>query len=209
MSSLQDRILKHYAKSKFDTQERDFLTEGSIDELITKESVWEELEVEQSSQDSEENILVEYILRDAKKVFAIVVIIDLDGANLREAMMKFQKNNFRDESLPVKREELSTLPCFSGTPWTKPVRKQNFFREQWRFLAPVFSKTKFQLYLEPDCILPFVWRSYEVKEGTFSQVFEVRIHESHWKDPVLTVSGQAAQLLCRPVLSRAVLTIHR
>jgi len=187
MSLLQDRILEGYEIGMFDNTPRPFFPECRIAELITRDSIVEELEYEDCDlENSEDNSLIDFIVKYAKKVFAIALMIDVSGANLRVAIKNFKAFNFQDESLPLSKDALPGLPFFSKKPWSR-LRTHNFLQNQWIFLAPVFSKTKFKLDLEPEHILPFTWVSNEAKDGTFSQVFQVKIHESHQEDLVLTV----------------------
>jgi hypothetical protein len=199
MASLQDRIVEGYETGRFDNTPQSFLPESRVAELITRISIVEELEYEDSDlENGEDNDLIDFIVKYAKKVFAIALIIDVSGTTLRVAMRNFKDYNFQDESLPLSKDALPGLPFFAKKPWTR-LKTHNFLRDQWIFLAPVFSKTKFKLDLEPEHILPFTWVSNEAKDGTFSQVFQVKIHESHQEDLVLTVRVQF--LHCTELLS--------
>jgi hypothetical protein len=93
---------------------------------------------------------------------------------------------FTDNSLPVKEEDMENKFSKKKGQWSK-FRIYNFCREQWRFLAPVFSQQNFKIDLEPDHILPFIEKSNLVKEGAFGRVFPVEIHPAHQKDLVLNV----------------------
>lgn len=186
-ASLADRILAKFEQSKFDNTFKDFLPEGCIGDLITEEAVLEELPA-LNSETPDGKELLGFIQKDARKVFAIAVHSGLTGAELCDAMKLFKCNNFHDGCLPIKdiRSNKQNLNLFRRKPWNK-TRVYNFYEKQWKFLAPVFSKNKFKHDLPPESILPFIWMSSTVKEGTFSQIFQVKIHESHHKDPVITV----------------------
>jgi hypothetical protein len=196
MSSLQDQILEHYAWSKFDNPKREFLPEGWIANLLTRQAIITDLELEQSTLEKKDGDLVDFIFQHGKKLFAILIVMDLSRRNKLLAMNKFKQTTpqFTDKSLPLKED--ARLDCFNDEPWTN-LRRSNFLTTQWTFLAPVFSTTNFQLKLEPNCILPFTWKSDDVKGGAFSQVFEVTIHEDHQETPVLTVRPQSIHLPCQ------------
>jgi hypothetical protein len=101
-------------------------------------------------------------------------------------METFRRKHFEDKALPVTSNVLSELDCFNKRPWSAMERRL-FFREQWAFLAPVFSSDNFKIDLEPDHILPFILVDQDTKSGGFSQVFHATIHPSHWTNPILTV----------------------
>ena len=188
MDDLGDRIITKFKESKFGIGSTEFLPHGCLDELITAESVTEELEIEDYPANRESKALIEFILEEAKKVFAISLISGVTNQILRDVMASFMQHRFADASLPIKhKEDLDTLPCFLSHTWNKR-RKRDFWTKQWSFLAPLFSKKQFKMELEPDHILPFIWKGSETKESEFSQVYEVTIHESHHEDPILTVS---------------------
>lgn len=195
--SLEDEIMKKYAIAVFDNATQDFLPNSCIAELITEDSIRRELKIDQNLENSDEKDLIYFILHHAKKVFAIALVSGVGGDDLFTAMKKFKQSNFRDDnnSLPVKKKALSALPCFSGRPW-KLRTTRSFFENQWRFLAPVFSSKIFKHDLEPEHILPFVWVGNEFRDGTFSQVYKVLIHEAHQENPFFTVRAQLCTLIC-------------
>jgi hypothetical protein len=200
---LSDRILDKYVWSKFDPEAKQFLPEGCIDELVTLESIIKELyekdQLNPEDLDLQEGSVkknfIDFVRGPAKKVFAITVVSGLRGRELGLAMRKFRSINFTDNSLPVKEGNAAQVACFGNTasPWSK-TRIHNFCREQWRFLAPVFSQQKFTVNLEPPHILPFIEKDNLVKEGAFGQVFRVEIHPAHQKYPVLKV--RPLSILC-------------
>jgi hypothetical protein len=183
-ASLADLIVGAYATGVFDNPPQEFLPQSSVAKFITEAAIVEELEDELDNDKDKD--LVDFILQSAKKVFATAIISSIGGNDLYKAMKKFKDNNFHDDRLPLKRDAMSELPCFQGKFWNK-LRTHNFLKNQWIFLAPVFTKSKFKLDLEPEHIFPFTWVSNDAKEGTFSNVYQVTIHESHQEDPTLTV----------------------
>jgi hypothetical protein len=191
IGSLADQIVEGYATAVFNDQPQDFLPHSHIPKLITEAAIIEELELEDKDGDLEKDkdkILVDFILKHAKKVFATTIITGISSNDLYKVMQTFKDNTppFQDDSLPLKKDVMSKLACFSGKFWNK-LRTHNFLKNQWIFFAPVFSKSKFKLDLEPEHIFPFIEKSNDVKEGTFSHVYKVTIHPSHQEDPTLTV----------------------
>jgi hypothetical protein len=181
---LADLIVGSYAIGVFDNPPRVFLPQSFLSEFITKAAVAEELE---ENLDTDNNSgLVNFIVESAKKVFATAIISAIDGSNLYMLMKRFQETEFDDSCLPLKRDTMLALPCFQGKFWNK-LRTHNFLQNQWVFLAPIFSKSQFKIELEPEHIFPFTWVSNDAKEGTFSNVYQATIHESHQEDPTWTV----------------------
>lgn len=192
--SLSDQILAKYALGVFDNPPRSFLPSTYVDELITRPALRDVLlDEEESEEDPDGEELVNFIFDHAKVVFATVVMCGVRRNDLYQAMKRFQEHHFTDQSLPVKEHESKTSPCFKV-----PLKKREqfwialnthaFLRNQFIFLAPIFSKSIFEIKLEPGHILPFTEKSSEPKEGTFSHVYRVKIHDAHRGDLELTVS---------------------
>ena len=185
--SLANLIVRSYAIGVFDNPPRVFLPQSFLSEIITKAAVAEELE-ENVDIDNDSG-LVNFIVESAKKVFATAIICDIDGSNLYMLMKRFQETEFDDSCLPLKRDTILALPCFQGKFWNK-LRTHNFLQSQWVFLAPIFSKSRFKIELEPEHIFPFTWVGNDAKEGTFSNVYQATIHESHQENPTWTVRAR-------------------
>jgi hypothetical protein len=180
-------------RSTFDKQ--DFLPHGCIDILITEYAVIKELGFSEEESRKESNIkLLSFILKDAKKIFAILLCAGFSNQSkdLRKAMTQFRKKSFGDASLPITSRTRHKVPFF-GDDETEPqkpwdlVRTRNFCKEQWAFLAPVFSKERLDLELHSDDILPFIFKDDDVKSGAFGEVHRVTVHPSHQENPVTTV----------------------
>lgn len=178
-------IVKEFERSSFDRH--DFLPHDRIDKLITRPSVAHALDLDLTRDlKPKDESLLNFILQSAKRVFAIILTCHFRGSDLRRMMETFRRKHFDDKDLPVTSDALSELDCFNKRPWSAMERRL-FFREQWAFLAPVFSSDNFKTDLEPDHILPFILVDQDIKSGGFSQVFHATIHPSHWTNPVLTV----------------------
>ncbi|KAH6720081.1 putative ALK tyrosine kinase receptor [Leptodontidium sp. MPI-SDFR-AT-0119] len=93
--TLADRITVRYAKSQFDNSVKPFLPAGHLNALVTRKSIVEELtdkpltpdEVELALQNDEDHeTVVDYVLLEAQKVFAITLISGLCGGELNETI---------------------------------------------------------------------------------------------------------------------------
>lgn len=191
--TLSDQIIAKYVTSKFDEEDKDFLPSGCVNELVTLEAIIKELRDKHQLEDGDLDLkneparqeAVDFICREAKKVFAITVVSGLRGDDLEYAMYMFMDNEFNDDSLPAEFGYLEEY-CVEYSVWSK-TRAHNFYNKQWKFLSPTFSQRNFNVNLQPNHILPFTKKSSEAKEGAFGHVFEVEIHPAHQEDPILNV----------------------
>lgn len=180
--SLADRFIEHYEQGVFNEAKQDFLPQHCLAQLITNETIvmeFQEEDIDDTKYDprrESDQQLLAFILEHARKVFATTVLCEISGNKLYRTMMTFQKSKVQDKSLPLKNETLSTT--LTGSVWSN-LKKKNFWEKQFIFLAPIFSKSEFKLDLEAQHIFPFTWVSNDAKEGTFSQVYQVKIHDSH------------------------------
>ncbi|EQB54101.1 hypothetical protein CGLO_06102 [Colletotrichum gloeosporioides Cg-14] len=192
-SPLGDRLMDPLEKSVFDTR-KDFLPEGCLQKIVSRKAIQFELFGKKDVLHPDEESLVNFIDRRAKKVFATAyVALGSGGHSLLVTMSYFRSLNFIDESLPMKnfrneskRNTQAEVPYpFNRDQgksflriWPK-LKVRNFYQTQWMFLAPVFSKDYHHHILSIDIVLPFVWVNHVIKGGRFSKVYEVEIHESH------------------------------
>lgn len=177
--SLADLVLGEFVATDFDDRKDQFLPEGRLSVLVTEQSVRHEL-----GMDNADNLdvgLISWILDEAKKVFAITIII---GVKLKRAMKAFHMLRFGDDMLPIEEPGLersgngAVSKMFNPHIWGK-ARKRAFYREQWSMLAPVFRRNQELTSLPAQSILPFTWVNKATSEGHFSRVFEVLLHPSH------------------------------
>lgn len=115
--TLADRITVRYAKSQFDNSVKPFLPAGHLNALVTRKSIVEELtdkpltpdEVELALQNDEDHeTVVDYVLLEAQKVFAITLISGLCGGELNETMWGFIQSDTNDTSLPLEEAVVTT-----------------------------------------------------------------------------------------------------
>ncbi|KAG6365669.1 hypothetical protein INS49_007280 [Diaporthe citri] len=126
--------------------------------------------------------LVEYILKSAKKVFALSLICDVEAGALHEAMKIFRSTDFDDGNLPVKFTD-SGEPPWSQLQWPGLVAHK-FRQRQWIFLVPIFRRGMLNVNLEPHHILPLALASNERLEGRSHNLWEVTVHEAHQEEPM-------------------------
>lgn len=199
--TLDHQLCQRFETSKFDERDPTFLPEGSIEILVTERTISSELFDDEVPR-TPEKAVIRFVQEKAKKVFAIAVCCGVSGEDLVTTIKFFRDVVFfNDSNLPIEKPE---TPKRDSPTWALPfpfdrlhgkrlpkiwsgTRVKTFYSQQWGFLAPVFSKTKFQHNLSPDCIFPFTWVNNIVKGGMFSRVYEVEIHPNHQETPELTV----------------------
>lgn len=192
--SLANKIITSFTKSTFDARGQDFLPENCIDELITFDAIRKELELDDLEKKlpklnlSWQNKFVQWILKYARKAFAILVQCDRGPDITRQTLMRFRKGKFDDSQLPFDNPRLPTgvaLPrpwedLFDLSSWNV-FRLYKFYDAQWGCIAPVFAPLRYDYDLSSECILPFIKTGFKPKEGAFSAVYRVKIHPAHQK----------------------------
>lgn len=185
---LSDQILDELVHSEFPSGwDQDYMPEGTLKDLITEKSIILEFSGDSSfnGQHNDDKDLLDFILSSARKVLATCLLAGVDSSNLHKAMMIFRSHAFDDKKLPIRSPRQVELP-WSELSWSG-VQLRNFEQHQWKFLVPVFRSDGMELKLEKTHILPFKLVSHDSKEGAFSNVWEVAVHDSHLKEPMLKV----------------------
>ena len=185
--SLSGLIDDKLEQSVFDTKSESFLPAGEIDKLVNLEAIQERLQEDKGSSelDDEEIELAKWIQKEANKIFAIVILVELQTASSEtlKSMKYFKEHGFNNSSLPIKDprhssgEKWSCPERFDSRIWKK-VRVSKFSEKQWWFLAPEFVKD-YRYNLESDHTLPFIKKDQHLREGAFSFVHKVTIHDAH------------------------------
>ncbi|KAF2496438.1 HET-domain-containing protein [Lophium mytilinum] len=195
-STLEDRLLKSFVASTFDSQRQSYLPEGRIVELVTAESITEELELDHLDpstaakfDQSRQAELVDWILNGARKLFAICVECGiLPRRNMLATFLRFRKYGFDDKSLPIRNPRDNSRPTASNSPdpvfheqvWSM-FKLHNFYEKQWKYLVPVFGSNQYDYDLPSDCILPFQTDRDDTGQGAFSSVYKVKVHPDHMR----------------------------
>jgi hypothetical protein len=198
-SSLSNELFDSLEKSVFDLAPREFFPEGTIDRVIKEDVVRRKLE--QAGKRYKDK-LITYIISHAKKLFAIVTVVDSNPSWVLEAMKFLKSNDFRDSSISAEiadndrasfRERLDSLdPNFRI--WDKGMRSK-FFEQQWKALAPVISTARANYDFELETILPFTEMERDIKSGAFSRIHKVSLHPDHYQDTDCLVSALFASIL--------------
>ncbi|KAL2128804.1 hypothetical protein VTI74DRAFT_8610 [Chaetomium olivicolor] len=193
---LSKKIMRCEVPSEFHKGNYEFVPEGSLTPVVSKEAIRWGLDDDDLEWTKELDDLVEFIHARAKKLFAITVrYIGLEPSSLRKAMRLFKdgpNGGFTDDNLPVEPQEEDKdhiLASFNGKlrrPIWTDVRIDIFCTNQWKFLAPILNvatKHQYNHDFERACILPFTKR-YEAESdrGAFGQVYKYGIHPNHLVD---------------------------
>lgn len=116
----------------------------------------------------------------AKRLFLLAVTVK----NVQWLVDLVRNPPISDDHLPVQiqdRAGLKTLHARMPLEW--PIRGAALMHEltmsQWRFLAPVFTTTKFHYELQRQTPLPFSFQSADETTSGFSIVRRVKLHHAH------------------------------
>jgi len=217
---LADHMTKLFIVSDFDRDGRDFLPVTSLDSVVTEGHIIEELKATDGKGKKDIDDIVQFILEHdyAKKFFAIIASLGLDKPRkmMKSLMDSAEELGLDDRCLPIDdpRCQDSGLPhtlrlssLGKGKVW-KEDHIGRFYREQWRFLAPVFQSANeihnsYQDFKAP-CIMPFINRYDDddsASKGAFGSVTKCKIHPDHLLDLAHPVSpGLAKDVAQMPTL---------
>ncbi|KAH8699354.1 hypothetical protein GQ44DRAFT_832153 [Phaeosphaeriaceae sp. PMI808] len=188
---LSGSLRAEMVQSAFDG--RQFLPRGALDHLVTQQSVRVAMDIDQPTERN--TILEEYIMSNARAVFAIAVYIRLP--RLCKALRLFLENDFGDANLPIDMWSGELIKSKSKNhPFVameRPSRRAtnriwtwsriyDFQEEQWKFIAPVIS-TSIATYDMGERIMPFIKKHANRREGSFAVVSQYEIHRDHFEDP--------------------------
>ncbi|KAL2692427.1 hypothetical protein Neosp_002836 [[Neocosmospora] mangrovei] len=198
---LRKAIRAKAVKSVFGKKPQRFFPNGSLDNLITKESVTRELWVKSSTQvqrEAEVERVAEFISTSARKLFAIVVLLPgtSSSQSLQKRMDFFRHKSVTDSSLPLQvswwEENYwhgthigGASDAFGSDFGNEDLWRHSQIRDfcsiQHWFLAPIFSTTRlsYDLDLELGAILPFTEKDPFVDHPDFVSYIRYRIHRNH------------------------------
>lgn len=134
---LEDKLFSAFEISKFDERNLRFYPHGRLDELITRDAI-EEVLSEQSNGEVDVHETVDFVMEQARKVFAIVVSCGI--SRVLSIMKAFRSCDFNDRCLPIEdpNSDASALRIFKSRLWNR-MERSRFYDTQWQFLAPVFQ----------------------------------------------------------------------
>lgn len=160
-SLIRDKLLK----SAFDKTPHNFVPERTIEGIITEDIIKRSLKITNPS--NKENEVVEFVKTRAKKTFAIVVFSKQD--DIMSVIRSLKRRGIDDSQLPIKNKER-----LGSKDWAS-----DFYEDQWRFFAPIFSTDNYNYDLEECHILPFVSKDMDSGRGSFGMVSKYLVHQNH------------------------------
>ena len=168
---LRKRILERQLVT---VHRRRFLPDAALSEVISEQAVADVISSTNLPY-HEQKDLVEFVLRDAKKIFCILVWI-----RAVPSISSFFRSREVDPRLPFKLEDLKNIGVSNAT-------AREFEITQWGYTAPVFEK--WARRLEPGHILPFKSdKSIPNAAGGYGAVRRVELYNVHQK---LVAGGSA------------------
>lgn len=192
---LVDRLVKKLVPSSFDTG-KDFWPRGCIEEIVTPETITEELQSCKANQMTL-SAVVDFIMDEAQMTFAIALCSSLTGDKLLRAMLQFKNLGFNDSTLPVDDDDEHVFypSAEKGyrSPWSG-LAVRNFRLYQYCSLAPVFDNMGHVMVLHPKATFPFTRVSSHGSSGTFGEVLKITIRAEHQKN------GAHVRLFCSPLI---------
>lgn len=145
---------------------RKFMPNGVLKEILTSKTLPDilsdsALQIEAYKRED----TAEVILREAKKIFA--VLVDLE---LHHEISRFIEHDLLDEKLPIEETRLDEV--------LSSAEAKGFVFHQWEYLAYDIPRPPYQRRIRPEILLPYLEEKI-VGGGGFSDVFEVSIHPAH------------------------------
>lgn len=166
-----------------------FLPEDRIEELVTLDTVKSAFQ----SVGIEDTELFEFILRDARRLFLILVTMTGPEAKELSLLHGLHQDGVKDSSLPItigvdKRgksygycaEGEHTAPHFYVFNHWGSQQRLMIELFQWHFLAPLFGSGRFRSSFSSGRVLPYLDRfDMSTSSGFFGEVSKVEIHKAH------------------------------
>lgn len=176
--SLVEEIQKTYKKSTFPSgRDARISPSGGLNSVITQLCVEEVLTSPGPMSGPPQKELVDFILRKATKLFAILLVIDLGGERLRTTITSISRDGICDQDLPIDRETLKS----TSFKILRRVEWENFSNYQWFFLAPVFSPINGikRIEFHEKTLFPFELCGQMPPRGGFGMVWKAKVHPPH------------------------------
>lgn len=204
---LAQEIFVGFKESTFPSgNDKRMLPAGSLESIIARKHVEDIMKNPSSIPGPHNTELVDFILGKAIKLFAIFLVIDLRGEELRSTIMFFFRNRIHDQDLPLDRQALGKLPCCEN--WLR-VQRQSFLSDQWEFLAPLFltENALERVQFEPKTIFPFKLSDRNPPQGGFGTVWKVKVHAPHLGHHQVSIDALSMFLMIQP--QTCVISWHR
>lgn len=188
---LRKKLEQKMVTTEWNRHRRSFLPHGHEAELITFDNI--KCCIPNTPTD-----LANFVFQQAKKVFAILVHSKCQDGDLEDALSLCKAHGLTDEKLPIPKVDdicfhdstpdegnaqrgcwhQSYLNVFHDKDWGSSAWA-SFYRDQWHFLAPVFSFHRFEYEFAQDTILPIVGYGDGDGAGNFGVVEEAYLHLHH------------------------------
>jgi serine/threonine protein kinase len=184
--SLANELRASLLNSCFDHPDRRFLPHGTIDEIVTRDAIENELREDGTTALSHAlaHHLVEiadWVRAEARKVFATTMLCNPSLDQLTTFIALCYDHGYDDKSLPLGDPHSATWQApepFRPSRGLQPSADQ-FYENQWKCLSPVFSAEYYRHNLPMEAILPFIDDKFESKAGAITKVYKLRVHPSH------------------------------
>lgn len=168
-----------------------FLPLNILHDVITVDRVQENIGSVVNNND-----LPSRVVQEAKRVFAILVLIGRE-----DAIGNLLSEGLTDKQLPLSRSDSNrnmlcgsvgnkTFETFQG--WKEPI-VDHFLEKQWRVQAPVFDTTGRHFNLHQGCALPLQPEFKQIGSTAFSKVFKCALYPAHYQQ-TSNVSVKSKQL---------------
>lgn len=182
ISSLRTRIMR--LRIPIDGGGSYLIPQGSLEEVMTREIVHKAITACGKIERYQVEELVDFILRGAIKVFAILVLLKGE----EELILRFVESDglqkaALDARLPFHRSQIKAL--------VPEETVEDFDDRQWEFIIPFFSKAIIHRVMVSRTRLPFTLDKDTGKEGGFGRIHEIQIHPEY-HDFSLTPDGKVS-----------------
>ena len=158
-----------------------FLPQSDLDKAITKESVKDALPFLVRALNGR---LPEKVVKNAKKVFAILVIIakpiaikDLLAEGIADTYLPLSGDEGEEANVLVSANG-ARFKSFSAFKHEATKLTKDFLEKQWLVQAPVMDTAGKHIILDQRCPLPFV-EMEPIGAGQHSTVYRTALHASH------------------------------
>lgn len=182
MTTLKERIDSLERKN---VHSRYFVPHRDLHEVLTRDAIHEALQ-DSTVPGWRLKETIENVMNGGRRIFAILVLMDEV-----DSICKFIGN---DQLEPVQLDSKLPYEIPSLEKILSQATAKNFYKKQWKFSAPTFSRTILPRFLHNDTILPFLKDQY-VGAGSFGTVFEIEVDPAHQRFDNISQQGVSRQPL--------------